>query len=155
VTRESLAPRRAQRSDLDAIAVLWQALLDHHAALGVETVTAAIPRSALEGLVGDADCAAWIVERDRVATGFCAALVETAPAALVERRRATITELFVRPDHRRHGVGRALVAAALGWARERGARRVEVRVVARNAEAQAFWRAQGFGDFVDVLDLRL
>jgi hypothetical protein len=33
--------------------------------------------------------------------------------------------------------------------------RVEVRVAARNAEGQAFWRALGFGDFVDVLDRRL
>ena len=33
--------------------------------------------------------------------------------------------------------------------------RVGVRVAARNADAQAFWRGQGFGDFVDVLDRRL
>jgi GNAT superfamily N-acetyltransferase len=140
---------------LDAVAVLWRALLADHAAAGVETASGATPRSALDRLVGAADCAAWIVEHDGDATGFCAALVETAPAALLEPRRAAITELFVRPDRRRRGAGRALVAAALDWARQRGAARVEVRVAARNAEGQAFWRAQGFGDFVDVLDRRL
>jgi GNAT superfamily N-acetyltransferase len=61
----------------------------------------------------------------------------------------------VEAAERRCGLGCALVAEALAWARERGAARVEVRVGARNPEAQAFWRAQGFGDFVDVLDRRL
>ena len=36
-----------------------------------------------------------------------------------------------------------------------GATRVEVRVAAYNDAGQAFWRAQGFGDFMDVLHRRL
>jgi hypothetical protein len=34
-------------------------------------------------------------------------------------------------------------------------RRLEVRVVAGNAEGQGFWRALGYQDFVDVLQRRL
>jgi ribosomal protein S18 acetylase RimI-like enzyme len=78
-----------------------------------------------------------------------------APAELAERARAEITELWVRPGARRSGLGGSLAGAALAWAREQGAERVEVRVAARNAEGQAFWRALGFGSFVDVLDRRL
>jgi hypothetical protein len=33
--------------------------------------------------------------------------------------------------------------------------RVEVRVAARNSEGQAFWRALGFHDLMDVLQRRL
>lgn len=149
-----LPPRRARRSDLTAIASLWCELLAHHGDnLGVRA--GAVPLAQLEQLVGNADAAAWIVEHDEAPAGFCAVAIETAPLALVERRRAVITELYVRLDLRRRGAGRAMAENALDWARSRGAVRVEVRVAARNAEGQAFWRALGFGDFVDVLDRRL
>jgi N-acetylglutamate synthase len=61
----------------------------------------------------------------------------------------------VAPAARRRGIGRALAGAALAWAQAAGAARVEVRVAARNPGGQAFWRALGFADFVDVLDRRL
>jgi ribosomal protein S18 acetylase RimI-like enzyme len=148
------APRRARRSDLGAIASLWRDLLEHHAeTLGIRV--GAVPASQLERLLRDADAAAWVVEHDGAPAGFCAVAIETAPSALAETGRAVITELYVRPAARRRGAGRALVAAALEWSRDRGALRAEVRVAARNGEGQAFWRALGFGAFVDVLDRRL
>jgi GNAT superfamily N-acetyltransferase len=81
--------------------------------------------------------------------------LQRGPAIAVEARRAEITEIVVAWGARRGGRGRALVEAALGWARERGAVRVEVRVAAANAPGQSFWRSLGFGAFVDVLDRRL
>ena len=41
------------------------------------------------------------------------------------------------------------------WLRERGVPRVEVRVAVRNAAGQAFWRALGYDDLVDVLQRSL
>jgi len=78
-----------------------------------------------------------------------------APPLVAERARAEITDLFVRGDSRRRGIGRRLVDAVTDWIRERGVRRVEVRVVVRNAEGQAFWRALGYADLVDVLQRSL
>ena len=37
-----------------------------------------------------------------------------------------VEELAVAPDHRRHGLGRALLAAAEDWARDAGARRAGI-----------------------------
>ena len=61
----------------------------------------------------------------------------------------------MRAGARRRGIGSALARAALAWVRERGVARVEVRVAARNPEGQGFWRAQGFSDWMDVLERRL
>jgi len=152
-------PRRATPTDVPAIAQLWRALLDLHAAIdpahrlraAADDTLAAEARRAL----GDASAALWVAGASAGVVGFCLARHEAAPRHAVETGRVLVTELFVAASARRRGVGRALVAAALEWARERGAARVEVRVAARNAEGQAFWRAQGFGDFVDVLDRRL
>ena len=52
-------------------------------------------------------------------------------------------------------VALALLEAGLAWARSRGTRRVEARVSSLNPAGQAFWRAAGFGDFMDVLHRRL
>ena len=149
-----MTPRRARRGDLAAIAGLWRELIDHHAE-SLPRATSDVPAHELDALLRDAACAAWIVERDELAVGFCAVRVETAPPDVRENARALITELYVRPESRRCGLGRALVDAALVWARERGAERVEVRVAARNDTGQSFWRSLGFGAFVDVLDRRL
>ena len=49
----------------------------------------------------------------------------------------------------------AVYQAAFDWVRASGVARIEVQVAHANAIGQAFWRARGFGDFMDVLDKRL
>src|SRR5690606_13794603 len=97
----------------------------------------------------------WVWEEPAGVAGFCAARRRVAPPAARERVRVEISELAVAPHARRRGAGRALASAALAWAAAAGAQRIEVRVAARNPAGQAFWRALGFADFVDVLDRRL
>jgi ribosomal protein S18 acetylase RimI-like enzyme len=151
--------RRALASDRAALAALWSELLAHHAALDAAFALGIDARSVSERtlarLLRDPVAAAWIAPHGPSPAGFCAARVVRAPVELAEAARAEITELWVRPAARRGGLGTSLAGAALAWAREQGAARVEVRVAARNAEGQAFWRALGFGAFVDVLDRRL
>lgn len=151
--------RAAQRGDLPAIAALWVTLLEAHAALDPVFALRADAASALEIEVArafaDADTALFVADAGGRVAGFCAAHFERSPALAREACRAEITELVVESASRRRGIGRALADAALAWARDRGAARVEVRVAARNEAGQAFWRGIGFGAFVDVLDRRL
>lgn len=155
-------PRRAGPRDLDRVAALWSALGDHHAPLdplfrpraGAEDAV----RALVAGFLRDPDTAVFVCEAAGDAgglVGFCAARIERAPPILAEDRRAEITDLFVDPEARRRGVGRALATAALDWVAGRGVRRVEVRVAVHNEVGQAFWRALGFGDLIDVLHRRL
>jgi len=58
--------------------------------------------------------------------------------------RFSIPWLLVRPESRRLGLGRALVAAALGQAERLGATRVSIDTLDRWPEAVAFWRGMGF-----------
>ncbi len=55
-----------------------------------------------------------------------------------------IQGLAVDPAARRHGVGRALVEAAVAEARRIGARRVTLRVLGHNAPARALYASLGF-----------
>jgi ribosomal protein S18 acetylase RimI-like enzyme len=60
------------------------------------------------------------------------------------RHVADIRGLAVAPDHQGRGLGRALVHAALDAARERGARKVTLRVLAPNTAARALYESCGF-----------
>ena len=151
--------RSAHSRDLDRIAALWIALTEHHSSVdplfALRPEAGAEVRRLLTATLGDPDAAIFVYERDGDLLGFCTTRIDRAPAIQVEVERAEITDLMVRVNWRRRGVGRALVERALGWVKERGVERCEVRVASRNSEGQGFWRSVGFGDLMDVLQRRL
>ncbi|MTD46134.1 GNAT family N-acetyltransferase [Conexibacter sp. W3-3-2] len=55
-----------------------------------------------------------------------------------------VEDVFVRDRARGHGVGRAMLAAAVARARERGARRMELDVNEENPAAIALYESFGF-----------
>lgn len=151
--------RAARPRDLDRAVALWTAITAHHEPLdplfrmraGADAQVARL----LAALLRDPEAAVLVWDDDGDLAGLCIVRVDRAPPILEESQRGEITDLGVRPDRRRRGIGRALAGAALAWLRARGVARVEVRVAHGNAEGQAFWRALGFGDLMDVLHKRL
>ena len=57
--------------------------------------------------------------------------------------RGWVYYLAVSPEHRRKGLGRALMAAAEAWLRERGAPKIQLMVRADNDAALGFYEALG------------
>jgi GNAT superfamily N-acetyltransferase len=55
-----------------------------------------------------------------------------------------LVSMYVRPRARGHGVGEALVATVFGWARERGAKTVQLWVTESNTHARALYERCGF-----------
>lgn len=151
--------RGAERRDLDRLTALWTALAEHHARLDplftLRSDAGSRIRALLESQLRSPHRAIFVFDDDGDLPGFCMVGVDRAPPILEEVVRAEITDLGVRAEARRRGIGRALVDAALDWVRERGVARVEVRVAAQNPEGQAFWRALGFADHMDLLHRRL
>ena len=151
--------RRGRRDDLDRITSLWIALTEHHARIeplfGLRPEGAAEGRRLLEAQLRDPDSAIFVHVEAAALDGLCIVRVDRAPPIHAEVQRAEISDLFVDPTRRRRGIAGALLDAAFDWARARGTDRVEARVSSRNPEGQAFWRAVGFGDFMDVLHRRL
>lgn len=150
--------RRATALDLDELTDLWLDIGRHHerldASFALRPDARPEARRLLAAWLRDPDAAAFVCG-DGPLEGLCLARLDRAPPIQRETLRAAISDLGVRPDLRRRGRGRALVAAALDWVAGRGVGRVEVRVAHANPEGQAFWRALGFGDFMDVLHRRL
>ena len=151
--------RAADMRDLDRVAAMWTAITRHHEPLDplfrMRHDADGELRELLRALMRDRDAAIFVYERKGDIGGMCIVRIDRAPPILLEMERAEITDIGVREDLRRCGIGRLLLREALAWVRMSGVRRVEVQVASANAEGQRFWRSQGFGDLMDVLHKRL
>jgi ribosomal protein S18 acetylase RimI-like enzyme len=151
--------RAATLRDLDRVTAMWTAITHHHERLDPvfamrRDVDGAL-RDLLQNLHQDPDASILVYDDDGDLLGMCIVRIDHSPPIMEETRRAEITDLGVRDEARRRGVGGVLVDAALEWIRLAGVARVEVQVARGNREGQAFWRARNFGDLMDVLHLRL
>jgi GNAT superfamily N-acetyltransferase len=84
---------------------------------------------------------ALIAERDGEAVGY--ALFFPTFSSFLTTTGVWLEDLFVRPVHRGHGVGRALLSAVAARAREGGGDRLEWAVLDWNELALGFYRRLG------------
>jgi ribosomal protein S18 acetylase RimI-like enzyme len=147
--------RPAQLRELDRVEALWTLLLLHHVT-SPGLAPAASPeravRAHLSELASDPAAALLVAERGASLAGFAALRAVRRPPLFAETERGEIEALFVRQEDRRAGVGRALVEESLRWMASRNLPRAALQVAVANAAGQAFWRALGFGDAMDVLE---
>jgi ribosomal-protein-alanine N-acetyltransferase len=85
----------------------------------------------------------FVVEKDAASENLQGFLLVKC-IVLAEQSLAEIENLAVDSTARRRGAGRALLAAALDWAREQGAERMQLEVRAGNEAALALYRAMAF-----------
>lgn len=151
--------RTATGNDLERLKQLWIEIAEHHAALDpfytLRPEAAPAIERVLAAQLANPDATVFVWEDGSRVRGFCSVQIDRAPPILEETRRAEICDLGVESSARRGGIGRALVGAAFAWVEERGVSRIEIRVATHNREGQAFWRALGFTDLLDVLQRRL
>jgi len=151
--------RKAVLRDLDRVAALWTVITLHHEPLDPVFRMRRDADEALRELLGhihrDSNSAIFVVDDAGDLPGMCIVRIDSAPPIMKEEERAEITDLGVRADARRRGLATLLLDAAAEWVRASGVSRLEVHVARANAEGQAFWRARGFGDLMDVLHKRL
>lgn len=153
--------------EIDRVAALWMMITEHHAGLDPlfrmrrGTLAQGELRELLRAMARDPDAEILVFDASpdpdgpSDLVGLCIVRIDHAPPILEETERAEITDVGVRPTHRRQGIARQLAQAALDWIRDRGVERVELQVANGNVEGQAFWRALGFSDLMDVLHKRL
>jgi GNAT superfamily N-acetyltransferase len=72
------------------------------------------------------------------------AVLRFRPSIWTDALECYLAELYVAPEQRGQGVGRALMEAAIREARAAGARRLNLRVLAHNADARALYARCGF-----------
>lgn len=144
--------RPAAVTDADAIADLWQSLVDFHCALDDDLPGAAhngakrYARRLVQRL-DDPFTRALVAEQEGRVIGYVLGMViDLVPDVFDQEPAGFLADIFVHPDFRRAGIGRSLVNAWLDWLRGRQVRYFDWHVAAKNQEALAFWRAIGGRD---------
>jgi GNAT superfamily N-acetyltransferase len=142
--------RRATRADLGALGALGALLMRTHHVFDAQRFMApgVDPESGYAWFLGTQlrrrDVAVFVAERDGDVAGYVYAGLE--PQSWKELRDAAgfIHDIVVLPRERRHGIAAALMEAAEGWLRERGAPRVLLWTASPNTGAQARFASRGF-----------
>ncbi|MEV4146699.1 GNAT family N-acetyltransferase [Amycolatopsis sp. NPDC049691] len=99
------------------------------------------------GLVRDEKALCLLARADGAAAGHLIGRLLPIGSLCPKAVRAALESMRVAAEHRRRGVGEALVSAFVDWARDRGANELVVQAYAANDGAVAFYRAQGFRPF--------
>jgi ribosomal protein S18 acetylase RimI-like enzyme len=147
--------RVAASRDLPDIGRLWQQMIEYHVRLDPRFGRVGDDRhSFLEyvrhGLTGPG-MRILVAERNGQVLGFAIGTLRAARPGAEELVVGHISDLAVAPSAQRQGVGRQLADALRKWFRQNGVRAVTLNVSCANSGAQAFWRSQGFVDFMDRL----
>ena len=137
--KRSLTIEPAQRGDLPAIAAMIRALADYeklaYLCVGTEAQLD-------DALFGPAPAAEVLMARmEGIPVGF--ALFFPTFSTFLGRRGLWLEDLFVYPEHRGAGVGRALLSALARIACDRGCGRFEWAVLDWNTPAIAFYERLG------------
>lgn len=154
----SVRVRPADARELDRLAELHALLVGSHgtsAAFAPAPGSGAATRDYLARARADSAAALLVADAEAPLVGFVLVRVLERAPLFAETRRGEIEALFVRPEARRGGVGRALAEAGLDWLRAQGLSRAALQVATGNREGGAFWRALGFEPSMDVLERRL
>jgi GNAT superfamily N-acetyltransferase len=139
VSKRSLTIEPATPGDVPAIHAMIAALADYERLAHLHTGTEAELRAALFGPQRAAEV--LIGRVDGEVAGF--ALFFHNFSTFLARSGLWLEDLFVYPAHRGSGLGKALLVALAGLARERGCGRFEWAVLDWNAPAIRFYESLG------------
>jgi GNAT superfamily N-acetyltransferase len=143
--------REARAGDVPALLEMFAELAEYEDLTHELRATAAQLEAALFG--SHPAARALIAERDAHAIGY--ALFFPTFSSFLASRGVWLEDLFVRPAHRRGGVGRALLAAVAAHVRDDGAQRLEWAALDWNEPALRFYRGLGAATMGEWVNHRL
>lgn len=138
--------RTATLADVPALVQLWQELREE----GPRRRSAESPEAAAGriALVVESDLARVLVAEYGGEVVGMAQVTRTPPSLLAESTSVTLSAMHVAGGHRRRGVGKALLAAAVAYAEEQAVEDVVVAVYPQHREANRFYARLGFAPVV-------
>ena len=156
-TERALVVRRATPADLGAVVDLRLALLREHATNPVygrlRPDAAERAREVFGAQLHMEDQVTLLAERGSAAVGILRCADILGSPLLYPSHYGYVSSVYVMPRHRRHGVLRALLAAAEQWCTDRGLREIRLHNAPENPMSSGAWTALGF-EVVEHLRLR-
>ncbi len=141
--------RRATMADYERLCELYAQVDALHVGTHTELFQVAEPpreRAHIQEILDGEASTIFVAEAKGEVAGFAEVIVKDTPPVpvMVPRRFAVVDTLAVDEKHRRAGVGRALMEQAEQFAREHGARDMELSVYRFNQGAVRFYEELGY-----------
>lgn len=143
--------RTATPNDIESLKVIQREIQQLHVAAHPEVFCPANDEKlsvAMREIIADEDQYAWVAAEKNALLGFAVAhITDTSENPYLQPTRiGHIDQIAVLQSARRRGVGRALLAEIRRFARRQGCTSLMLDVLEFNADALAFYRAEGFAD---------
>ena len=140
--------RPGRREDAAEAARLWMRSAEEHTRHDPIYATAPdaerVMRRFLADLVGAGHSFLFVAVIGDQTVGFISGELREGSPAFRPKTWASVDDVFVEPDHRSLGVGRALLESVKRWAKDRGADGVSLQVAAANERGRKFYEGLGF-----------
>jgi GNAT superfamily N-acetyltransferase len=137
------------------IVELWQEFMDFHKDLDPRfPLRPEAPASYEKYLREQMQSPEWLIlvaVDGGAVIGLTTAQIAKYPPIFQRETYGIISEMAVRGNRRRKGIGERLLTRAFEWFRSREVGRVELSVAARNPVGYPFWRKHGFKDYTHRL----
>ena len=152
--------RRAGSGDVPTLVELWEEMSAVQAAADPRMQTSPMAAAVLNGwfedhLVGDRSAVFVAEEEGGGIVGYAFGTILENRPFYPDQFCGYFADLSIRASERRTGIGTRLAREMHEWFRSRQLPYVLVNVSALNAGAGAFWRRQGYGEFVENLRMDL
>lgn len=148
--------RPGKRDDAEAAARLWMQSAEEHTTHDPVYTTAPgaerVMRRFLADLASSSQSFLFVATSGDRTVGFISGELREGSPTFQPKTWASVDDVFVEPDNRGLGVGRALVQCVEAWARERGADGVSLQVAAANGRGRRFYEGLGFRE-ISVYEL--
>ena len=140
--------RPGRREDAAEAARLWMQSAREHTAHDPIYATSSgaerVMRRFLTDLAGSNHSFLFVAEYGGRTVGFISGELREGSPTFQAKTWASVDDVFVEPDHRNLGVGRALLECVKEWAKERDADGVSLQVAAANERGRKFYEELGF-----------
>jgi ribosomal protein S18 acetylase RimI-like enzyme len=140
--------RPGRREDAEAAARLWMQSAEEHTAHDRIYATAPgaerVMRRFLADLASSSHSFLFVAESDGRVVGFISGELREGSLIFRQKTWASVDDVFVEPDSRNLGIGRALLEGVEAWAKKRRADGISLQVAAANGRGRKFYEELGF-----------
>jgi ribosomal protein S18 acetylase RimI-like enzyme len=147
----SFRVRLAGYADLEVVLEMWGTMMAEHEMNDprIRLSDAALPsyRSYIGYHLNNSGSRVLVADARDMVVGFCLVTITHNLKMFLPERYGYLSDLYVRPEARRQGVGRALVDCATAWLAVNAVGSVQLQYYWFNRAGAAFWQAIGFEPF--------
>ena len=153
--------RDARTSEKDVIAALWHSLMQEHCAIDPRFQVAedAVKKYSrhLHEMIRTKNGRVLVAEvrESGLLVGFIMGEIQSRPPISLPGIYGFISDLYVCPECRRHGIARSLFLEMSRWFQSRKANAIELYAAETNPDAVAFWHSMGLKPFLRLHRLDL